>query len=193
MGRAVEPLPVRRVLEAEVGAHVDDEHLRAELLGHGGGLPVRQREEHHLVPGEDLGGRLLEHPVGQGQQVRLEPAQTLARVGVAGQCTDLDLGVREQQAQHFAARITTRSRHRHAYRHGTLLLDGMTIRFAARLCNLCGEGAARPHTGRMGGSAPVTAVQGMARAAVLSSASPSRLAGATGWRPRLPPPAGRGR
>ncbi|CAM5245191.1 hypothetical protein SALBM311S_10145 [Streptomyces alboniger] len=91
---AVDLLPVGRVLEPEVGAHVDDEHLRAELLGDGGGLPVRQREEDDIVPGENVGRGLLEHTVGERQQVRLERPELLARVGVAGQGTDLDLGVR---------------------------------------------------------------------------------------------------
>ena len=88
------------------------------------------------MAGEDLGGGLLEHAVGERQQVRLERAEPLARVGVAGQGADLDLGVRQEQTQQFPARVPTRSGHCRTYRHGTLLLDGMTIRFAARLCNL---------------------------------------------------------
>ena len=119
---------------------------------------MRQREEDHIVPGEDLGGGLLEHPVGQGQQMRLERTEPLARVGVAGQGADLDLGVREQQAQHFPARVPTRSGHRRTYRHGTLLFDGMTIRFDARLCNLKRSDKRGP-PGRIpvgGRSAPVT-------------------------------------
>lgn len=117
MGGAVEPLPVGRVPQAEVGAHVDDQHVGAELLGDGGGLAVRQGEEDDVVPGEHLGGGLLQHPPGQRQQVRLERAERLARVGIAGQGADLDPGMREQQPQHLTPRIPTRPGHCRTYRH----------------------------------------------------------------------------
>lgn len=113
----VEPLPVGRVLQPEVGAHVDDEDLRAELFGDGGGLTVRQGEEDDVVSGEDLDGGLLEDPVGQRQQVGLERAQLLAGVGIAGQGADLDPGVREEQAQQLSARVPARSGHRRTYHH----------------------------------------------------------------------------
>ncbi len=135
MRGAVEALPVGGVLQPEVGTHVDDEDVRAELLGDGGGLPVRQREEDDVVSGEDLGGGFLEDATGERQQVRLQCAEFLSGVGVAGQSTDLDLGVSQEQTQQFPTRVPTRSGHRRTYRHGTLLFDGMTIRFAARLCN----------------------------------------------------------
>ncbi|ALM42754.1 hypothetical protein SFR_6139 [Streptomyces sp. FR-008] len=39
--------------------------------------------------------------------------------------------------------MPTRARHCRAYRHGTLLLGGMTIRIGARLCNEgCGRAVA---------------------------------------------------
>ncbi|CAK7282294.1 hypothetical protein SGPA1_20260 [Streptomyces misionensis JCM 4497] len=147
---AVELLPVGRVPEPEVGAHVDHEHVRAELFGDGGGLPVRQREEHHVVPGERLGRGLLEHPVRQGPQVRLESAEPLPRVGVPGQRPDLDLGVREQQPQNLATRVPARPGNRRTYRHVRPPLDGMTIRSYARLCN--GHAAGRRPGRRPGAS-----------------------------------------
>ncbi|CAM5259464.1 hypothetical protein SCYAM73S_03419 [Streptomyces cyaneofuscatus] len=118
MRRAVEPLPVTGVLQPEVGAHVDDEDVGTELLGHGGGLPVRQREEDDVVTAEHLRRRRLQHPVGQRQQMRLQRAQALPRVGVAGQGADLDLGVGHEQTQQLTARVPTRSGHRRTYRHG---------------------------------------------------------------------------
>lgn len=102
--RSVETLPVRRVPQPEVGPHVDDQDLLAELFGDGGGLPVRQGEEDHVVSGEHLGGGGLQHPVGEGTQVRLERAELLTCVGVAGQRADLDLGVGQQQAQQLTSR-----------------------------------------------------------------------------------------
>ena len=58
MGAAVEPLPLGRVAEPEVGAAVDHERVVAEPGGEGTGLAVRQREEHHVVAGERLDGGL---------------------------------------------------------------------------------------------------------------------------------------
>ncbi len=118
MRGAVEGLPVAGVLQAEVGAHVDHEHLAAELLGDGGGLAVRQREEDDVVPGERLGGGRLQHPVRERQQMRLERSQSLSGVGVPGQGADLDLGVGQEQTQQLTARIPARSGHRRTYRHG---------------------------------------------------------------------------
>ncbi|MGX1094617.1 hypothetical protein RKD47_005298 [Streptomyces albogriseolus] len=122
MRGAVERLPVGGVLQPEVGAHVDHQHLVAELLGDGGGLAVRQGEEDDVVPGERLGGGRLQHPVGQGEQVRLERAQPLSGVGVPGQGADLDPGVGQEQTQQLTARVPTRSGHRRTYRHDNLLL-----------------------------------------------------------------------
>ena len=79
MAAAVELLPGGRVGEPEVGAAVDDHHLVAELGRDRAGLAVRQREEDHVVAGERLGGGLLEDPVGQRDQVRLEAAEASRR------------------------------------------------------------------------------------------------------------------
>ncbi len=100
----VEGFPVPGVLQPEVGPHVHDEDIVPELLGDGGGLPVRQREEDHVVVGERLGGGGLQHPVRQGPQVRLERPEGLPGVGVPGQRADLDAGVRQQQTEQLPAR-----------------------------------------------------------------------------------------
>ncbi len=107
--RAVELLPVGGGPEPEVGAAVDDQDVLAERLGHGGGLPVRQRQEDHVVVGQHLRGGGLQDPAGQRRKVRLEQSQRGARVGAAGQRPDLDLRVAEQQAQHLAARVSARA------------------------------------------------------------------------------------
>lgn len=75
---AVVRLPVGGLLEPEVGAHVDDEDVRAELLGDGGGLAVRQGEEDDIVPGELVGGGGHEDAVGERQQVGLKGPESLA-------------------------------------------------------------------------------------------------------------------
>lgn len=138
MRGSVERVPVGGVLESVVGAHVDDEDVLAELGGDGGGLPVGQRQEDDVVPTalacEDLGRGRLQGPAGERHQVRLEGAEELSGVGVAGQRADLHLGVGEQQTQDLSARVPARSGHRYTYHHRTLLLDGMTIRTAAVLC-----------------------------------------------------------
>ena len=65
VGRAIEPLPRRRIGEPEVGAAVHDQRVGPELLGQCRGMPVRQGEEHHVVPGQHVDVGRLEHPVGQ--------------------------------------------------------------------------------------------------------------------------------
>lgn len=102
-----------------VGAHVDDEDVLAELGGDGGGLAVREREEHDVVAREDLGVGRLQGPPRERHEVRLQGAEELSGVGVAGQRADLHLGVREEQAQEFTARVSTRSGHRYTYHHRT--------------------------------------------------------------------------
>lgn len=104
MRGAVELLPVGGVLQPEVGAHVDDEHLVTELFGHGGGLPVRQGQEDDVVSGEHLGRGRGEHAVRERPQVRLQRAESLPRVGVAGEGPDLDLWVGEEQTEQFPMR-----------------------------------------------------------------------------------------
>ena len=52
---------------------------------------------------------VVEDPVGERHQVRLERAEALAGVGARGEGADLDLGVAQQQAQHLAAGVPTGS------------------------------------------------------------------------------------
>ena len=59
---------------------------------------VRKREEHDIMAGEGVDAGLLEDPVGQRHQVRLERPQRLAGVGGTGQRADLDVRVGEQVA-----------------------------------------------------------------------------------------------
>ena len=66
---------------------------------------MRQREEDDVVAGERLEVGLLEHPVGERHQVRLQRAERLAGVGRAGERADLDLGVTEQEAQQLASGV----------------------------------------------------------------------------------------
>lgn len=63
-------LPVRSVGRPEVGSTVDDDDVGPELFGDGGGVAVRQGQEHHVVTGEhvDLGG--LDDAICQRQQCR---------------------------------------------------------------------------------------------------------------------------
>ena len=75
MVTAVELLPGRGVVESEVRAAVDHDHRacrasprRAASLA---GLAVREGEEHDVVTGERVEAGLLEHLVGQRQEVRL--------------------------------------------------------------------------------------------------------------------------
>ena len=115
---AVERLPGGRVGEPEVGAAVDDDGVVGQRLGDRGGLAVRQAEEDHVVAGEHLDGGLLEHPVGQRHEVRLERAERLPRVGAGGDRADLDVRVGQQQPQDLAAGVPARSGDRHsALRH----------------------------------------------------------------------------
>ena len=69
------------------------------------GLAVRQGEEHDVVPGERVEVGLLEHPIGQRQEVRLERAELLAGVGGSRQRADLDVRVGEQMAQELASGV----------------------------------------------------------------------------------------
>ncbi len=66
---------------------------------------MRQREEDHVVAAEGVEAGLVEHPVGQRDQVRLEATEWLAGVRRAGERADLDLGVREQQPQQLASGV----------------------------------------------------------------------------------------
>lgn len=61
------------------------------------------------MPGELLGRGRREDTVGEREQVGLEGAELLARVGVARQGADLDVGVGEKEAQELSARVSARA------------------------------------------------------------------------------------
>ena len=92
-----------------VGAEVDDGQVGRQGGGDGGGLPVRQGEEDQVGLGQR--GRLgrRQHPVGQADQVRVDGAESLPRAGVSGDRAHVELGVRGQQAQQLAARVSAGS------------------------------------------------------------------------------------
>jgi hypothetical protein len=127
MGRAVELLPCRGVGQPEVSPAVDDDRLSAELLGQGGGVPVRQPEEDHVVAGQHVDGGGVQHPAGQRQQVRMVFGDGGPGAGGSGQRTDGQppVGVRrmaEQQAQDLSTGISAgtgdRDRRHAAILHG---------------------------------------------------------------------------
>ena len=118
LGHAVGPRPgVRGVVEggprglvgeAEVGAAVDDDHVVAQLGGQCRGVAVRQGEHDRVVAGEHLGRGVLEQPVGERGQVRVDAAQRLPGVRRRGERTDLELGVLQQQAHDLTAGVPAR-------------------------------------------------------------------------------------
>ncbi|SCD34218.1 hypothetical protein GA0115253_1000911 [Streptomyces sp. Termitarium-T10T-6] len=78
---------------------------------------MREREEDDVVPGEHLGGGGLQHPAGQGPQVRLERTERLPDVGVPGESADLDLRVCEQKTEQLPAGVSARPCHCCSYHH----------------------------------------------------------------------------
>ena len=119
---AVEPLPGHAVGQPEVGAAVDHHGLGGQRLRDHRGLAVRKTEEDHVVPGEHLDGGLLEHPVGQRHQVRLQAAEPLPGVRAGGHRPDLDLRVPQQQPEHLTSGVPARagdgdSLHSHVHDH----------------------------------------------------------------------------
>ena len=108
---AVELLPGIRIGEPVVGPAVDDDHVLAELCGQLPGLAVGQREEDDVVAGKRLDVGLLEHPVGQGHEVRLQGAERLAGVGVPREGADLDLWMAQEQPEDLAPGVPAGARH----------------------------------------------------------------------------------
>ena len=102
---AVEPVPVGDRLEPVVGAGIDHERGVGERVGVLPGLPVRQREEDDVVPGEHLGRRVLQREVRERAQVRLVLDEGLSRVRVRGDGADLDVGMCGEDPEDLAARI----------------------------------------------------------------------------------------
>ena len=73
-----------------------------------GRVAVRQGEHDGVVAGEHLGRGVLEQPVGQRGQVRVDAAERLPGVRRGGERTDLELGVLEEQAHDLTPGVPAR-------------------------------------------------------------------------------------
>ena len=69
---------------------------------------MRQGEHDRVVAGEHLGRGVLEQPVGQRGQVRVDAAERLPGVRRGGEGTDLEVGVLEEQAHDLTAGVPAR-------------------------------------------------------------------------------------
>ena len=98
----VELLPGLGGLQPVVGRSVDDHYVIPQLRSQLTGGAVGQGEEDHVVTGQCVSGGVGEDSVRQRVQVRLELAEALAGVGVAGDGTDLHVRVVGQKAQDFS-------------------------------------------------------------------------------------------
>ena len=103
--------PRAGVSEAEVGAAVDDDDVVGELRGQGRRVPVGQCEHDGVMAGEDVGGGVLEDPIGQRCEVRVDRPQALSGVRRGREGSDLELGVLEEEADHLSPGIATGTGH----------------------------------------------------------------------------------
>ena len=115
VGAAVELLPDRRVLEPEVGAAVDDEHVVGQGRRDRCRVAVREGEEHDVVTGERFGVGGQQLAVGQRHQVRVVLAHRRPGAGAGGHRSDLEPGVAAEQPQQLAAGVPAGSRHCRAH------------------------------------------------------------------------------
>ena len=74
-------------------------------------FPPAEGEEHRVVAGEVLHGRVDQDPVGERDQVRLQRAQRRPGVAARGEGADLDPRVREQEAEQLASCVSARAGH----------------------------------------------------------------------------------
>ena len=65
-----------------------------------------QREEHHIVIGQQLWSGLAYQPIRQGNQVWMMLAEEGSRSGASSQRPDLRLGMGKQQSEQFSPCIT---------------------------------------------------------------------------------------
>ena len=87
------------------------------------------------MAGQGLGGRLVQHPVGERDEVGLERAEALPALDAAGEGADLHLGMAQEQAQHLSPGVPAGSGdgdtcrgHVHDYTE-----DCMSVRVGGRL------------------------------------------------------------
>jgi hypothetical protein len=104
-----------------VCAGIDHERDIAQSIRVLAGLAVRESEEDDVVPGQDLGGGVLQGEVRERAQVRLMLDQRLARVGMRGHGADLDVRVASEQAEDLASRIAGCAGDGDGIRHGSTL------------------------------------------------------------------------
>src|SRR5690606_34057022 len=120
-GAAVEVVPVGDVLEAVVGAAVEEQRRGpvegGERIGQLTGGAVREGEDDDVVPGQARGVGGLDEPVGDRQEVGLVLPEAVAGAGVRGERADLDLGVGEEEAQDLAPGIPAGPGHGYRYSH----------------------------------------------------------------------------
>ncbi len=79
---------------------------------------MRQGEEDDVVPGERGRGRVLQHAVGQREQVRLVRPQARARAPARSESPDLHVRMRKQEPEEFSPGVPARPSYRyprHAY------------------------------------------------------------------------------
>ena len=69
---------------------------------------MRECEEHHVVTREGVDGGVLEDPVRQGGEVRVDRPERLTCSRGCRERADLDLGVRQEEADELASGISTR-------------------------------------------------------------------------------------
>jgi len=92
-----------------VRAAVDHEHTAAEGGRHLGRTAVREGKEDDVVPGQRGRRGLLDAPVGERNEVRVELAERRTGTGACGQCTDLDVGVGAEQTKKLTTDVPTRT------------------------------------------------------------------------------------
>ena len=105
VGGAVELFPRRRILEAVVCAGVDHHGAFGKLRRNLGGRAVRERQEHDVVTGKVFHRGVFEDAAGQPVQVRLEFAESGARIAVRSDGTDGHVRMAREQAQNFSSGV----------------------------------------------------------------------------------------
>ena len=95
--------------EPVVGAAVDDDDVLRQPSGHRPRLAVRQGEEDDVGARERLGRRLGEAQAGERAQMRLDVAEQLPGVGVGGDGGHLEVGMRGQEPEQLASRVSARA------------------------------------------------------------------------------------
>ena len=99
-------VPRGAFLEPVVGPQVDDDGVRVELRGKRPGGPVRQCQDDHVMAVEHLRRGVLHHQIGQLRDVGHVSAQPVPHRGMSRHAGHLERGMRRQDAQRLASRIS---------------------------------------------------------------------------------------